>query len=65
MLQWGMQLADTWQTRIYLEATPEGYPVYLKHGWKPVEELVLDFGQHGGEGKQPFWVMMRDPLPVS
>lgn len=65
MLRWGMQKADAWQARIYLESTPEGYPVYLKHGWRPVEEVSLDFSQHGGVGSEPFVVMIRDPLPVT
>ena len=65
MLRWGMAKADEWQTRIYLEATPAGYPVYIKHGWRVVEEIRLDFSQHGGVGSEPFLVMMRDPLPPS
>jgi hypothetical protein len=59
-----MKKADAWQTRIYLEATPEGLPVYLKFGWKPVEEITLDLAAHGNVGRDKFVVMIRDPAPL-
>lgn len=64
LLQWGTAKADEWQVRIYLEATGEGYPVYVKHGWKPVEEIHLDRTQYGGQGQESFMLMIRDPKPL-
>ncbi|KAJ5670962.1 hypothetical protein N7507_000089 [Penicillium longicatenatum] len=63
LIRWGTQLADSLQTRIYLEATPEGYPIYLKYGWKRLDEVELDLGKFGGHGKESFILMMRDPVP--
>ncbi|KAJ5569489.1 uncharacterized protein N7459_008919 [Penicillium hispanicum] len=63
MLRWGMSKADAWQRRIYLEATAAGYPLYLKLGWKPVEEISLDFTQYGAKGLDTFVIMIRDPVP--
>lgn len=64
LLQWGTTKADEWQVRIFLEATEEGYPVYVKHGWKPVEEIHLDRTQYGGQGQESFMLMIRDPKPL-
>ncbi|KAF7590085.1 hypothetical protein BBP40_003287 [Aspergillus hancockii] len=50
LLQWGVQQADAHNARIYLEATMEGYPLYRKYGWQPLEELLLDYAQYGGKG---------------
>ncbi|KAJ5172058.1 hypothetical protein N7492_004651 [Penicillium capsulatum] len=65
LLRWGMDQADAWQVRIYLESTPKGYPMYTKHGWRPVEEVTIDFSQNGGEGSEKFVIMIRDPVPVA
>ncbi|KAJ5784273.1 uncharacterized protein N7503_009485 [Penicillium pulvis] len=63
MLRWGIELADSLQTRIYLEATAEGYPLYIKYGWKHLEEIELDLEKLGCHGKESFFLMMRDPVP--
>ncbi|KAJ6086292.1 hypothetical protein N7486_010573 [Penicillium sp. IBT 16267x] len=63
LLRWGIALADSLQTRIYLEATPEGYPIYLKYGWKRLDEVELDLEKLGSQGKESFILMMRDPVP--
>ncbi|OQE13764.1 hypothetical protein PENFLA_c043G02684 [Penicillium flavigenum] len=62
VLKWGMEKADASQSRIFLEGTPEGVPVYLKHGWKILEEVVMDYTQFGGVGQESFFMMMRDPV---
>ncbi|KAJ5645889.1 hypothetical protein N7490_002261 [Penicillium lividum] len=63
MLRWGITQADALQARIYLEATPEGYPLYVKYGWKEVGEIEFDFDQLGYHGKENLILMMRDPIP--
>ncbi|KAJ6006896.1 GNAT family acetyltransferase [Penicillium sp. IBT 35674x] len=60
-LKWGIERADASNARIYLEATMEGVPAYLKHGWKVVEEIQLDYTERGGEGSQKFALMIREP----
>lgn len=64
MLKWGTTKADAWGSRIYLEATDVGYPVYINHGFRPVEEVILDRAQFGGEGSESFVIMIRDPRSV-
>ncbi|KAI9035878.1 GNAT family N-acetyltransferase [Aspergillus affinis] len=60
LLKWGMEYADERDARIYLEATMDGYPLYVKHGWRQVEELVLDFVPYGGHGTATYSLMIRD-----
>ncbi|KAJ5650645.1 GNAT family acetyltransferase [Penicillium longicatenatum] len=60
-LKWGIEKADANNARIYLEATMEGVPAYLKHGWQIVEEIQLDYTERGGEGSQKFALMIREP----
>ncbi|KAJ5801900.1 GNAT family acetyltransferase [Penicillium pulvis] len=60
-LNWGIERADASNARIYLEATMEGVPVYLKLGWRIVEEIQLDYTERGGEGSQKFALMIREP----
>ncbi|GIK03390.1 hypothetical protein Aspvir_007459 [Aspergillus viridinutans] len=61
LLDWGMRIADERNVRIYLEATPEGYPLYSKCGWRDVEDLVMDYSLYGGEGDATYVVMIREP----
>ncbi|PYH85492.1 GNAT family acetyltransferase [Aspergillus uvarum CBS 121591] len=63
-LEWGIERADASNARIYLEATMEGVPAYLKHGWRVVEEILLDYTERGGEGSQRFALMIREPRGV-
>jgi GNAT superfamily N-acetyltransferase len=63
VLKWGTEKADAAQSRIFLEATPEGVPVYLKHGWKILEEVTMDYTPFESEGSETFYLMMRDPVP--
>lgn len=61
ILKWGIEKADSVQIRIYLEATPEGYPLYCKRGFKVIEEISIDYAYWGGTGKQIFHLMIREP----
>ncbi|KAF7139681.1 hypothetical protein CNMCM5793_007332 [Aspergillus hiratsukae] len=61
LLDWGVRIADEKKARMYLEATPEGYPLYRKYGWRDVEDLVMDLSLYGGEGEARYAVMTREP----
>lgn len=63
MLQWGMDKADAANARIYLEATADGCPLYLKNGFRVVDEVVLDYAEFGGQQSQTFTLMVRDRKP--
>ncbi|GFF78261.1 hypothetical protein IFM61392_00374 [Aspergillus lentulus] len=61
LLDWGVRMADQKNARIYLEASPEGYPLYRKYGWRDVEDIVIDYSVYGGEGDARYVVMIREP----
>ncbi|KAJ5454867.1 uncharacterized protein N7458_005823 [Penicillium daleae] len=62
LLEWGIKIADTVKTRIYLEATSAGLSLYSKHGWQVVEELVLDLELFGEGREELFTLMLREPV---
>jgi GNAT superfamily N-acetyltransferase len=62
LLEWGIKIADTVKTRIYLEATSAGLSLYRKHGWQVVEELVLDLEPFGEGEEELFTLMLREPV---
>ena len=61
LLRPGLEEADKAGAQTYIEASPAGLPVYLKYGWKIVDEMVIDMRPYGGHGveHQPF--LMREP----
>lgn len=63
MLKWGTSKADAAGRRLYLEATGEGMPLYLKAGFRPVDEISLDRTKFGAKGQESFTIMIRDPIP--
>lgn len=62
VLKWGTEKADAHQVRLYLEATLDGFRLYEKFGWKPVEQMFINFEEFGLEGGETFWIMIRDPI---
>lgn len=50
---------------MYIEATPIGHPLYLKHGFDDVAEVVVDLSKWGGTEKGINRIMIREPKPVS
>ena len=61
LLKAGLEDADRAQAQTYIEASPAGLPVYLKYGWKIIDEMTVDMTPYGGHGieSQPF--LMREP----
>ena len=60
-MRWGLEKADALKAKVYIESTMDGYALYSSLGWKPLEEVTMDYTQLGGEGSQTFVLMMRDP----
>lgn len=67
LLRVGMDRADDAGMSSWLEATPNGYPVYLHRGWNVVETMEFDLSQWAGEdkgyGAYRFRAMLRLPVP--
>jgi hypothetical protein len=65
-LRWGTRKADTAGLPIYLESSPEGHRLYLKHGFENVEIFHLDLGALGGEAmihESPLMIRKPNALP--
>ncbi len=57
----GLEAADKAGAQTYIEASPSGLPLYLKHGWEPVDEMVIDMRQYGGHQVEHQKFLMREP----
>ena len=57
----GLADADRNNARTYIEASPAGYELYLRHGWKQVDEIVIDIGDYGGRGVATEKLLLREP----
>ncbi|KAF3906761.1 hypothetical protein AA313_de0204624 [Arthrobotrys entomopaga] len=58
----GVELADEEGVMCYLDASPLGYPVYLKCGFEEVDYVEIDKGLYGGEGIHKHIGMIRQPV---
>lgn len=57
----GLEDADKAGAQTYIEASPDGLPLYLKHGWEPVDNMVIDMGTHeAGSGVEVMPFLMRE-----
>ncbi|KAF6225891.1 hypothetical protein HO133_009893 [Letharia lupina] len=57
----GLEDADKAGAQTYIEASPDGLPLYLKHGWEPVDKMVIDMGTHeAGSGVEVMPFLMRE-----
>lgn len=56
----GLEAADKADAQTYIEASPSGLPLYLKFGWEPVDEMVIDLGKYGGKDIEHRCMLMRE-----
>ncbi len=57
----GLEAADKAGMQTYIEASPDGLPLYLRLGWEPVDEMVLEMGKYGaGSGVERMPFLMRE-----
>ena len=57
----GLADADRENARTYIEGSLHGLQLYLRHGWKQVDELVTDMGKYGGHGLTSVKCLLREP----
>jgi hypothetical protein len=58
LVNWGCTEADSLGLNVYLEASPAGLGLYLKFGFKKIEEVHFDPSKYGGESKVHVSVVM-------
>lgn len=61
LLEEGLAVADRDNAKTYLESSEAGQNLYRKHGWKQIDELLIDLEPHGGSGEYSEICMMREP----
>ncbi|KAF6241891.1 hypothetical protein HO173_000603 [Letharia columbiana] len=61
LIRGGLAMADEVGGRVYLESSAVGMPLYLKHGFKPVDDILIDMRPYGGTGIASEKCMMREP----
>lgn len=47
LIRWGLERSDREGTETYLEASPQGVPVYKRFGFEEVERFVVDLTGKG------------------
>lgn len=61
LLSWGIKQADAEGAKVYLESTPSAHSLYLKAGWRDVEQSIVDLSVFGGCGIYEIRAMVRYP----
>ena len=56
-----LEMVDHALARVYLEATPQGKPIYEKYGWKEVDRVVSEVPIEDGVYQHITTCMMREP----
>lgn len=50
LIEEGLDVADANNAKTYIEASPKGVQLYLRHGWKQVDDILIDVGKFGEQG---------------
>lgn len=64
LLEDGLALADRDGCKTYIEASAKGLGLYLKYGWKVIDDIKVDTRPYGGHSVDSTKCMMRDPQPL-
>jgi len=65
LMRWGMEYATKRGVPIYVEATPDGRPLYEKLGFETLDTWSIDMEQHGGAGTYTEAGMIWSPLKTT
>ncbi|KAI4215471.1 MAG: hypothetical protein LQ351_001940 [Letrouitia transgressa] len=57
----GLAAADRDNAITYIEASPAGVELYKRHGWKQVDDILIDMAPYGGEGIASEKCFIRSP----
>lgn len=58
-LKWGLAEADRLGLPAYLEASPNGRPLYERWGFEPLREFPFDLRDYGAKANVPHMLMLR------
>lgn len=46
----GLEVVDKAKMQSYVDTSPLGLNLYIKYGWRPVDEIRVDLGKYIGKG---------------
>ncbi|KAL9597559.1 MAG: hypothetical protein Q9219_005061 [cf. Caloplaca sp. 3 TL-2023] len=61
LIREGLAAADRDNAKAYIEASPKGLQLYLRHGWKVVDRVEVDMTPHRGKGVAVEELLFREP----
>lgn len=63
LLAHGLEVVDKANNLSYLDSSSLGLNLYLKHGWRAVDEIRVDLGKYGIDkgGEEVSLCMIREP----
>lgn len=63
LLTHGLEVVDDANSQSYLDTSPLGLKLYLKYGWRAVDEIRVDLGKYGIDqgGEEVSLCMIREP----
>ena len=61
LIEAGLKVVDDASAKAYIEASPMGLSLYLRHGWKKVDEIVIDLRDFGGNEVVSEVCLLREP----
>lgn len=63
LLAHGLEVVDKANSLSYLDSSSLGLNLYLKHGWRAVDEIRVDLGKYGIDkgGEEVSMCMIREP----
>ena len=60
LIKEGLNAADAAGSKVYIIASPMGLPLYLRHGWKRVDEVAVDMRKYGGSSVVVEEMLLRE-----
>ena len=60
LVQWGIERAATLGLPAYLEASPAGYPLYLKLGFYKIDVVIVKAETWDGDLDMHYVAMLKD-----
>lgn len=61
LIREGLAAADRDNARTYIEASPKGLGLYIRHGWKIIDTIKMDMTPYGGNGMAVEELLIREP----
>ncbi|OBT61442.1 hypothetical protein VE03_08953 [Pseudogymnoascus sp. 23342-1-I1] len=56
-----LEQADKENAKAFVQGSAQGMGLYLKHGWKEVDEILMDYSPYGGAKDVKTALLIREP----